>query len=147
MSVNNLLEEDYVTQSFRDLTVWQKAMQLTAMIYRLTKDFPREELYGLTNQMRRSAVSIPSNIAEGQGRLSYSEFRQFLNIARGSNCELQTQLEIARTLNMGTPQMIQEAEKLSHEIGKMLFVFLQSLREQGPKKRAADRLSAVSCEL
>ena len=73
-------------------------MQLTALVYRLTKGFPREELYGLASQIRRSAVSIPSNIAEGQGRLGTGEFRQFLGIARGSNCELLTQLEIADML-------------------------------------------------
>jgi four helix bundle protein len=81
--------------SFRDLQIWQKAMQLAVAVYRLTDAFPREERYGLTSQIRRSAVSIPSNIAEGQGRTNLGEFRQFLGIARGSNCELQTQLEIA----------------------------------------------------
>ena len=108
-----------VAQSFRDLVVWQRAMQLTVAIYRLTRDFPREELYGLTNQIRRSAISIPSNIAEGQGRLNVGEFKQFLGIARGSNFEVQTQLEIARALNLGKPALIDEAEKLSHEVGKM----------------------------
>jgi len=71
-------------------------MELTVAIYRLTQGFPREEMFGLTSQLRRCSVSIPSNIAEGQGRLNTREFRQFLGIARGSNCELQTQLEIAR---------------------------------------------------
>ena len=72
-----------MAKSFRDLHVWQRAMQLTVAVYRLIQDFPREELYGLTSQIRRSAVSIPSNIAEGQGRLSVGEFRQFLgNSAR-----------------------------------------------------------------
>ena len=90
-----------MAQSFRDLTVWQRAMQLTVAVYKLTQEFPREELYGLTSQIRRSVVSIPSNIAEGQGRASPAEFRQFLAIARGSNCEVQTQLEIARALDYG----------------------------------------------
>ncbi len=84
--------------SFRDLLVWQRSMQLTEAVYRLTEGFPREERYGLTSQIRRSAVSIPSNIAEGQGRTNLGEFRQFLGIARGSNVRIQTQLEIARTL-------------------------------------------------
>jgi four helix bundle protein len=92
-----------MAQSFRDLQVWQRAIQLSVAIYCLTKDFPREDLYGLTSQIRRAAVSVPSNIAEGQGRLSIGEFRQFLGIARGSNFELQTQLEIARALEMGNP--------------------------------------------
>jgi len=103
-------------------------MQLAVSIYRLTRDFPREELYGLTSQARRSVVSISSNIAEGQGRLSIGEFRQFLGIARGSNFELQTQLEIARSLKMGDPKLLDEADGLSREVGKMLFGMLESLR-------------------
>ena len=100
-------------QSFRDLQIWQKSMQLAVAVYNLTKDFPREELYGLTSQMRRCGVSIPSNIAEGQGRLNLGELRQFLGIARGSNCELQTQLEIARALGFGNPVLLENAEGLS----------------------------------
>ncbi len=119
-----------MSQSFRDLQVWQKSMQLTIAIYRLTKDFPREELYGLTSQIRRSAVSVPSNIAEGQGRLNIAEFRQFLGIARGSTCELQTQLEIARALQFGNPALIDEADSLSHEVGKMIYAFLESFKVQ-----------------
>ena len=117
-----------MAQSFRDLVVWQKALQLSVSIYRLTRDFPREEAYGLTSQIRRSAVSIPSNIAEGQGRLSPGEFRQFLGIARGSNFELQTQLEIARSLQFGNPQALDEAEGLSHEVGKMIYALLESIK-------------------
>jgi len=114
-------------QSFRDLQIWQRSMQMAIAVYRVTSDFPREELYGLTSQMRRSAVSVPSNIAEGQGRLNLAEFRQFLGIARGSNCELQTQMEIACALGFGKPELLQEAEGLSHEVGKMLYAFLESL--------------------
>jgi four helix bundle protein len=116
-------------QSFRDLKIWEKSMQLAVVVYRLTKDFPREELYGLTSQIRRSAVSVPSNIAEGQGRLSLGEFRQFLGIARGSNCELQTQLEIASSLGYGNADSLREAVGLSHEVGKMIYAFLESLRD------------------
>jgi four helix bundle protein len=116
-------------RSFRDLKVWQKSIQLTVAIYRVTQSFPREELYGLTSQIRRSAVSIPSNIAEGQGRLNTAEFRQFLGIARGSNCELQTQLEIARALGFSDPKEIEGAENLSHEVGKMLFAMIGSLTD------------------
>jgi four helix bundle protein len=119
-----------MSQSFRDLLVWQKAMQLTVTIYRLTQGFPREEIYGLTSQIRRAAVSVPSNIAEGQGRLNPAEFRQFLGIARGSICEVQTQLEIARTLQFGKIELLNEAESLSHEVGKMLYSFLESLKDQ-----------------
>ena len=113
-------------KSFRDLLVWQRSMQLAVAIYRLTRDFPREELYGLTSQIRRAAVSISSNIAEGQGRLSPGEFKQFLGIVRGSNFELQTQIEIARSLKLN------EADGLSQEVGKMLFGMLESLK---PAKR------------
>jgi four helix bundle protein len=112
-------------RSFRDLIVWQRSIQLAASVYRLTGVFPKEEMYGLTSQIRRSAVSVPSNIAEGQGRLSTGEFRQFLGIARGSNFELQTQLEIARTLKFGNSEQINEAEGLSHEVGKMIHTILE----------------------
>jgi four helix bundle protein len=103
-------------------------MEMTIVVYRLTQSFPREETYGLTGQLRRSAVSIPSNIAEGQGRLNTREFKQFLGIARGSNCELQMQLEIARALGLGDRQLLNEAESLSHEIGKMIFAILGKLK-------------------
>lgn len=115
-------------QSFRDLLVWQKSMDLTVAVYRLTQSFPREEAFTLTSQLRRSAISIPSNIAEGQGRLNTREFRQFLGIARGSNCELQTQLEIARRLGLANSQLLNDAESLSHEIGKMIFTILMKLK-------------------
>jgi four helix bundle protein len=114
-------------QSFRDLQIWQKSMQLAVTVYGLTRDFPREELYGLTSQIRRAAVSVPSNIAEGQRRLNLGEFKQFLGIARGSNCELQTQLEIARALGFGNSDLLNQADGLSHEVGKMIYAFLESL--------------------
>jgi four helix bundle protein len=120
-----------VAQSFRDLTVWQRSMQLALAVYRLTQNFPREEMYGLTNQLRRCSVSIPSNIAEGQGRSSTGEFKHFLGIARGSNFELQTQLELARGLGMGDLKVLTEAEGLSHEVGKMLYAMLNSLTRPG----------------
>lgn len=85
-------------RSYRDLTVWQKAIQLVAMVYGVTKAFPPEENFGLTNQMRRCAVSIPSNIAEGQGRSSSKDFERFLRISLGSLAELDTQMEISKRL-------------------------------------------------
>lgn len=115
-------------QSFRELIVWQRSIQLTLAIYQLTRDFPREEQYGLTSQIRRSAISIPSNIAEGQGRLSTGEFKQFLGIARGSNFELQTQLEIGRALQFGKSALMNEAENLSHEVGKMIYALIESIQ-------------------
>jgi four helix bundle protein len=105
-------------------------MQLTVAIYRLTQGFPREELYGLTSQMRRAAVSIPSNIAEGHGRLNSGEYTQFLGIARGSTFELQTQLEIARSLDYANAQQIGESESLSHEVGKMLYAIVKSMKDE-----------------
>ncbi len=117
-----------MAQSFRDLQVWQRSMDLACSIYRLTQEFPREELYGLTSQMRRSAISVPSNIAEGQARNSTGEFRQFLGVARGSNAELQTQIQLAGRLQFGNPTLRGEVELLSHEVGKMLYAMLESLK-------------------
>jgi four helix bundle protein len=122
-----------MAHSFRDLVVWQRSMQLTLAIYRLTQAFPREEMYGLTSQIRSAAVSLPSNIAEGHGRLNTAEFRQFLGIARASNFELQTQLEIARSLAFGSPTLIDEAEGLSHEVGKMIYSILESTKASSKK--------------
>jgi four helix bundle protein len=81
---------------YRDLVVWNKAMELVTEIYRVTHNFPKEELFGLMSQLRRAAVSIPSNIAEGKGRISKGEFRQFLGNARGSLAEVETQILIAQ---------------------------------------------------
>ena len=114
-------------ESFRDLLVWQRAIQMSLAIYRLTSGFPKEELYGLTSQMRRAGVSVASNIAEGYGRMSTGEYKQFLGMARGSNSEVQTQLVIARELGYGNPQVLQEAESLSIEVGKMLLAILRKL--------------------
>jgi four helix bundle protein len=116
-----------MADSFRDLLVWQRAIQMTLAIYRLTIGFPKEELYGLTSQIRRAGVSVASNIAEGYGRMSTGEYKQFLGMARGSNSEVQTQLVIARELGYGNPKVLQEAESLSTEVGKMLLAILRKL--------------------
>ncbi len=100
---------------------------MTLAIYRLTVGFPKEELYGLTSQIRRAGVSVASNIAEGYGRMSTGEYKQFLGMARGSNSEVQTQLVIARELGYGNQQVLQEAESLSIEVGKMLLAILRKL--------------------
>ena len=120
--------------SFRDLLVWQKSMDLADVVYRLTRSFPREETFGLAAQLRRSAVSIASNIAEGQGRSSSREFKQFLNIARGSLCELQTQLEIAQRAGLALAEELGSAAQLSHEVGKLLYLLARSIR--APPKKA-----------
>lgn len=109
-----------MAKSFRELTVWKKAIDLTELIYGITSDFPKAEIYGLTSQMRRAAISIASNIAEGSVRSTRRDFRSFVTIAHGSNCELQTQLLIARRLKFGSDQRLQDAEQLSNEIGQML---------------------------
>lgn len=118
-----------MVQSFRDLVVWQRSLQTAVSVYQLTQKFPREETYGLTSQMRRAAVSVPSNIAEGHGRLSTGEYRQFLGVARGSNFELQTQLEIARALGLGDSNLLNQTESLSHEVGKMIFGVLEGIKD------------------
>jgi four helix bundle protein len=124
------VEGFFMVQSFRDLQVWQKAIKLSVSIYRLTQGFPREELYGLTSQIRRAAVSVPSNIAEGHGRIGTGEYRQFLGMARGSNFELQTQLEIARALEYGNPKLLDETEGLSFEVGKMISGILNAIKDK-----------------
>jgi len=119
-----------MANSYRDLSVWQKGIQLTVMIYKMSKTFPREEIYGLTSQMRRCAVSIPSNIAEGAGRLNTPEYKQFLGIARGSSFELQTQLIIAKELGFGDVEQIALADALCNEVGKMIFGAISALKEK-----------------
>lgn len=116
-----------MAKSYRELSVWQKGVQLSVLVYRLSKQFPREETYGLSNQMRRAAVSIPSNIAEGAGRLNTREYKQYLGIARGSSFELQTQLTIARELGFGDAEQLHAAETACDEIGRMLFGVIQVL--------------------
>ncbi len=110
------------------LVVWEKAVQLCTAIYVLTRKFPREELYGLTNQLRRASVSIPSNIAEGYGRGTRDQYRQFLSIALGSYMELQTQLTIAVRLGFTEPSEFEKVEMLASEVGKMLSAILSKLR-------------------
>jgi len=114
-------------ESFQDLFVWQRAIELSLAVYKLTAQFPREEIYGLTSQIRRASVSVASNIAEGQGRKSRGEFLQFLGNARGSNFEVQTQLVLAGKLGYGTADLVREGESLSIETGKMLNGLMNSL--------------------
>jgi four helix bundle protein len=111
----------------KDLKVYHKAFELSITIYRITKDFPKEELFGLTSQIRRCAVSIPSNIAEGKGRYIQGDYCRFLAIARGSLFELQTQIAIARELNYLTQEEFTKVYQLSEEIGKMLTAIINRL--------------------
>ena len=114
--------------SFRDLVVWQRAMQLCLTIYALTSRFPTSEQFGLTNQLRRASVSIASNIAEGYGRSTKGEYVLFLGHARGSNCEVQTQLLISKALGFGSNDLLDKAEELSQEVSRMLVSIMRKLR-------------------
>ncbi|MEQ1705683.1 MAG: four helix bundle protein [Rickettsiales bacterium] len=115
---------------YKDLDVWKKSMALTNLIYDITADFPKSELYGLASQMRRAAVSIPSNIAEGSSRGGTSEYIHFLTIARGSLSEIDTQSLISRDRNYITNEKYQEIEVLLNDIGKMINRLLQALRKR-----------------
>jgi four helix bundle protein len=122
-----------MSNSYRDLKVWQRSIDLATGIYQLTENFPVSEMYGLTSQMRRAAVSVASNIAEGWGRRSRKDYARFVLVARGSNDELQTQLVIAERLGFCNTQQFGEASALSDEIGKMLsglHGFLQTPRRK-----------------
>jgi four helix bundle protein len=115
-------------QSFKELVVWQRSIELTTDVYKLTSKFPESERFGLTNQMRRASVSIPSNIAEGYGRSTKGEYLQFLGHARGSCSELETQLVIAKNLGFGTTQNRQSAEALCSDVGRLLGGLIKSIR-------------------
>ena len=114
---------------YKDLLVWRKAIDLVTEVYVVTRSFPREELYGLTSQIRRSAVSVPSNIAEGQARLTSGEFRHFLGIARGSLAELDTQLIVSQGLGYLTHAEAGPMFERLSEVGRMLSGLLSSLSE------------------
>jgi four helix bundle protein len=118
-----------MAEGFRDLIVWQRGVQMTVAIYRATQDFPREEMYGLTSQLRRAGVSVASNIAEGWGRRSDGEYLHFLGMARGSNLEVQTQFIIAGELGFGDANGRQTAYDLSTEVSKMLVSLMRSVKE------------------
>jgi four helix bundle protein len=117
-----------LSQDFQDLTVWQRAMELTEAVYNLTKTFPGDEIYGLTSPLRRASVSVASNIAEGRARGTDRDFRQFLNIALGSTYEVHTQLLLAQRLKIGDETTRKKAESLCLETSKMLGAFIQSLK-------------------
>jgi four helix bundle protein len=116
-----------IVQSYRDLVVWKKSMALVLEIYHSTQGFPRTETYGLVSQLRRAAVSVPSNIAEGQARLSTGEFRQFLGNARGSLVEVETQILIARELGYLERDRSDTLLGAAAEVGRILNGLLNSL--------------------
>lgn len=119
-----------MTQTYKDLLVWKKSVELVFNIYKLTENYPKGELFGLTNQMRRSSISIASNIAEGKSRFSNKEFRRFLLIAYGSGAELETQLEIGKKLNFGNIDEYMAIENSLTEIMKMLNTFSYKIAEK-----------------
>jgi len=129
-------------QSYRDLAAWQKSMDLVEEIYRITKDLPREEQFGLTNQIRRSVTSVPANIAEGQGRLHRAEFLRLLSVARGSLTETETHLLIAIRLGYLDRDRAKQAWALSQEVGRLLTGLIKSL--EGKNGSDSIRISEAS---
>jgi four helix bundle protein len=115
-------------RDFHDLTVWQRAMELTEAVYTLTKTFPKDEIYGLASQLHSGSASIASNIAEGGGKATDREFSQFLDVALGSTYEVQTQLLFAGRLKIGNEALRTKVEALCIEVSNMLGAFLQSLK-------------------
>lgn len=116
--------------SYRDLSAWKKGMQLVTEVYAATRTFPREEIYGLTSQIRRSAVSVPSNIAEGHGRNSNRDRQYFMTAARGSMLELQTQIEIANNLGYLELERATRLMESADEVGRIINGLLRSLRSK-----------------
>ncbi len=122
-----------MAHSYRDLIVWQKAIAMVTDMYRATQSFPRQETYGLTSQIRRSAVSVASNIAEGQGRLSKREFHHFLGVARGSLIEMETQMVIAENLGYLSKTEAQHLALATGEVSRLLHGLMQAIRESLPQ--------------
>jgi len=116
-----------MAQPFQDLLVWQRAIEMNVAVYKLTATFPKQEMYGLSSQMQRASVSVASNIAEGRGRLTPGEFKNFLGMAQGSNYEVQTQMAIVRQLGMGDVSLLENANNLSVEVGRMLSSFISKM--------------------
>ena len=114
-------------RSYRDLLVWQKGMDLAAEVYRLSKSWPKEELYGLISQVRRSAASVPANIAEGYGRQSSASYGQFLKVARGSLKELETHLLLAERVGITARGSCNDALEQADDLGRMLGGLIKSV--------------------
>ncbi|AUP77696.1 four helix bundle protein [Flavivirga eckloniae] len=116
-------------KSYRDLIVWQKSMEVVTLTYKLLKQFPEDEKFGLTSQIKRSSVSVPSNIAEGYGRNYRKDYVRFLNISRGSLYEMQTQFQIGMNLKFINENELKEIKVLSVEIEKMLNSLINKLKD------------------
>ena len=119
-----------MAEGFKNLLVWQKAIELTMAVYKLNSPFPAEERFELVNQMRRASVSIPSNIAEGYSRSGKGEYLQFLSHSRGSCGELETQLVIARGLAFGKDDQLNPSSELCNHVGRLLFALSKSIRSK-----------------
>ena len=119
--------EKKILHSYKDLIVWKKSIELVVLLYSLTNNFPKEEIYGLTSQIRRAGVSIPSNIAEGRQRGTRKDFTQFLRIALGSGAELETQIQIAKRLSFGKNSDFEKIDLLLSEVMRMLHAMIQKL--------------------
>ena len=117
-------------QSFRDSIVWQRAMDLSTAVYAATRSFPKEEMFGLTNQLRRASVSIASNIAEGQGRLTTGEFLHFMGMSRGSALEVETQLELAARMDLGNTAEIGIVRQQAFELAQIINATISGLRRK-----------------
>jgi len=117
-------------KNYKDLKVWQKSYQLCLNIYKITKGFPKEERYGLTSQIRRAAVSVPSNIAEGYGRKTTPEYIRYLYIAYGSICELETQILLTGDLNYIKAEQLKKIQKDITEVERMLKALIKSLENK-----------------
>jgi four helix bundle protein len=120
--------ESEMGASFKDLIVWQRAVELSLAIYKLTSKFPASEQFGLTNQLRRASVSVASNVAESYGRLTKGEYMQFLGHARGSVCEVQTQLVISSALGYGSESLRDSANEFAEEVSRMLNALVARLQ-------------------
>jgi four helix bundle protein len=127
-----------MVRTFRDLVVWQKAIDLVTEIYRVTQKLPKEEMFGLISQLRRAAVSVPSNIAEGQGRLTEKEFRQFLGNARGSLSEVETQIIIAKNLGYLDESNFKDLSAMIAEVGRVLNGLIASVISEKRTKKPSD---------
>jgi four helix bundle protein len=127
-AVSNTDHQGRRNRGFKDLLAWQRAMQMVLAVYELTAQFPIAERFGLSGQMRRAAISVPSNIAEGYGRVTTGEFKQFLGHARGSSAEVETQLMIAKKLHFGSDETIDDAERLCFEVSRLLTALMRSLK-------------------
>jgi four helix bundle protein len=126
-----------VIRSYRDLRVWQEAMDLAEACYRTTRAFPKEELYGITAQMRRAAASVAANIAEGHGRDGRGEFVRFLRVAQGSLKELETRLLLSQRVELASAKTVDGILGRCEATGKMLRALIRSLQRKGVRKDAS----------